>query len=105
MCSESREFTFEWYAENPRHRDTSIFELGSQVILESVYHCVCTAVHFFPGKKPIGYQRSLCSRRGLCTGWVYVNLTQARVIREEGASIEKMLFIRFSCRKACMTFS
>jgi hypothetical protein len=26
----------------------------------------------------------------MCTGWVCVNLTQARIVREEGASVEKM---------------
>ena len=92
MYSESREFSFERYAEISCHGDTSIREFGSQVILGSVYHCMCTEVHFFfLGKKPIGYQMSLCFRRCLCTGWLYVNLTQARVIREDGASIEQML--------------
>ena len=42
---------------------------------------------------------------GLCPGWFYVNLTQARVIREEGASIEKMPPLHQACRQACGAFS
>lgn len=39
----------------------------------------------------VGIENSKVFSFGMCTGWVYVNLTQTSVIREEGASIRSTI--------------
>ena len=41
----------------------------------------------------------------LCAVWFYVNLTQARVVLEEGTSIEKNATTGLACGQGCGAFS
>ena len=57
---------------------------------ERMINCTCEVIEVLKVPRLVGSYLLPFSENGMCPGWFCVNLTQARVLREEGASVEKM---------------